>query len=256
MASLIQRLAVLAKQTFGRLRVNNVSQEHFTQLKALIAQATKYDVCLDPSLVADESLFTVSGGKTPVTYVHIWEDDAFSVGIFILKNGARLPLHDHPGMYGLCKVIHGKASIRSYSLTEAGDSDLPLEIEKKLSKWQKQLMKAVNVHQNTVLDSSCAPCVLTPTEGNYHEIAAVNGPAAFLDILAPPYDHNGGRECHYYSELLMPRRDPAASDTVTVTDKPQVKWLIEIPQPHDFWCDSAEYIGPQISFTNDESTSV
>ena len=51
-------------------------------------------------------------------------------------------------------------------------------------------------------NSADNPIYLHPREENLHEIATVEGPAAFLDILSPPYgpDHRTGteRECHYY----------------------------------------------------------
>lgn len=33
-----------------------------------------------------------------MTYHHILENDAFSLGIFCLPQGTGIPLHDHPGM--------------------------------------------------------------------------------------------------------------------------------------------------------------
>ena len=35
-------------------------------------------------------------------------------------------------------------------------------------------------------DSTC--CILSPDKSNIHKIESVGGPAAFLDILAPPYN--------------------------------------------------------------------
>ena len=35
-------------------------------------------------------------------------------------------------------------------------------------------------------ESSC--CILSPLQSNIHKIESVDGPAAFLDILAPPYN--------------------------------------------------------------------
>ena len=35
-------------------------------------------------------------------------------------------------------------------------------------------------------ESGC--CLLSPAESNIHKIESVGGPAAFLDILAPPYN--------------------------------------------------------------------
>ncbi|CAB1449342.1 unnamed protein product [Pleuronectes platessa] len=36
----------------------------------------------------------------PVTYMHICETEVFSMGVFLLRPGASMPLHDHPDMNG------------------------------------------------------------------------------------------------------------------------------------------------------------
>ena len=37
----------------------------------------------------------------PVSYINIYESKYFTVGVFILRNGVSIPLHDHPGMHGI-----------------------------------------------------------------------------------------------------------------------------------------------------------
>ena len=51
----------------------------------------------------------------PVTYIGIYEDRDISVGIFIIRRGCRIPLHNHPGMYGILKVVHGCVDVSSYT---------------------------------------------------------------------------------------------------------------------------------------------
>ena len=53
--------------------------------------------------------------NTPVTYIGIYEDRDISVGIFIIRRGCRIPLHNHPGMYGVIKVVHGKVDVATYT---------------------------------------------------------------------------------------------------------------------------------------------
>ena len=56
------------------------------------------------------------------------------------------------------------------------------------------------------------PCLLSPSESNIHKIESVGGPAAFLDILAPPYniepdpytEDQEERDCHYFRVLSEP----------------------------------------------------
>jgi cysteamine dioxygenase len=50
-----------------------------------------------------------------VTYIGIYEDRDISVGIFIIGRGCRIPLHNHPGMHGVLKVVHGQIDVASYT---------------------------------------------------------------------------------------------------------------------------------------------
>ena len=50
-----------------------------------------------------------------MTYIGIYEDRDISVGIFIIGRGCRIPLHNHPGMHGVLKVVHGQIDVASYT---------------------------------------------------------------------------------------------------------------------------------------------
>jgi predicted metal-dependent enzyme (double-stranded beta helix superfamily) len=43
----------------------------------------------------------------------------YNVCVFLLRPNYRIPLHDHPGMHGLMKVLFGKMSLQSYSPLES-----------------------------------------------------------------------------------------------------------------------------------------
>lgn len=53
--------------------------------------------------------------RAPVTYIEVYEDQNVSIGVFVLRDGAKIPLHDHPYMYGVLKVIYGKVKVQSYT---------------------------------------------------------------------------------------------------------------------------------------------
>ena len=40
----------------------------------------------------------------PVTFINVYESNIFTLGIFIIRKGNSLPLHDHPGMFGVWYV--------------------------------------------------------------------------------------------------------------------------------------------------------
>lgn len=265
MASMIEAVKRQALITFSSKLSSLAFEENLTKLKLLASKLTSADVKLDKSLLhsaESDSECKDSWSRNrlaPVTYIEIFENTVITIGIFVLKSGARLPLHDHPLMYGVLKVIHGNVHILSYSPvssrvvlreSDGGSSDGPeLELENSYgddmlspcdieltssSLYRQVSLLAVKEPEMLVCDKDEA-CILCPRQGNIHEIRSVDGPAAFIDILAPPYDTNipgvGPRPCRYFKD-------------VTHSEDSSVKKLVRIPSPADYWSDSAPYQGP------------
>ncbi|XP_042220413.1 2-aminoethanethiol dioxygenase-like isoform X2 [Homarus americanus] len=117
MTSLIQNIGRLAVRTFRRdpKLPAGAFTSHYEQLYNLLNAVTTQDINLDLGLLHDHGAFTASKDGAPVTYMQLYENSDVTICVFILKNGVRLPLHDHPGMYGLLKVVHGAVSVQSYS---------------------------------------------------------------------------------------------------------------------------------------------
>ncbi|XP_023712086.1 2-aminoethanethiol dioxygenase [Cryptotermes secundus] len=245
MASLVERVVRQALRTFSQKQTTNVIfEENFAKLKALADQLTAADVNLNiHSLQATES----GGCKPPVIYISVYEDSHVTVGIFIVKSGEKLPLHDHPHMYGILKVIAGTVKIQSYTtISNSSDIDSPSAGGRRLfpyTRTKTQIQCAIKMPEVIVNENNGA-CFLTPTERNLHEIYSVGAAAAFLDILSPPYDTSefGERSCHYFKELNNETPEP-------VTNKAR---LIRIPSPAEYWNDVAVYEGPKISFANEQ----
>lgn len=238
MATLIQRVAQHAYRTFARdLKdtSDSVFQENVALLGSLLSRVTAKDVNFDRNLVLNEQPVSLEAGVAPVTYVHLWDGDIYSMGIFVLKSGARLPLHDHPGMFGLCRVIYGSVKVRSYSQVQ----DVHPRGNEKFRRLRElgKLIEAVK-HVDRVVSEDDSCVVLTPSEGNIHEITAESGPAAFIDILAPPYDErHGARRCHYFRDR----------GSLAGGQDERLVVLEQVSQPVDYWCDSAFYLGPTIN---------
>lgn len=185
-------------------------------------------------------------GKAPVSCIEIYEDDNVSMGIFILKPNGKLPLHNHPQMHGLIKVIAGKVKIVSYSL----NTEKTKEIDQKglqdnpdampLKPKSRYNIVTAELSEITVADANSPACTLEPDFKNLHEIQSLEGPAAFVDILAPPYDYPvpefGERQCSYYSKLSQ------VSSSIFR--------LQEIRSPAWYWTDSYPYTGPDLYEAN------
>ena len=53
--------------------------------------------------------------KAPVTYIPVSENKDVSMGIFIIREGQGIPLHDHPHMHGIIKCLKGNLKITSFT---------------------------------------------------------------------------------------------------------------------------------------------
>lgn len=214
-----------AKTTFS-------SKEFFYQnleiLKACLDKTSAEDVNLHPQFLTKE--LWQRPNKAPVTYVDIYEDYNVTIGIFILKPNMRLPLHNHPHMHGLIKVLGGTLKITSYSINT--------ERTQQMDRAPSGPHYVTAERSGEVLagtQSDC--CILDPENKNLHEIESIGGPAAFIDILGPPYETvipgNGVRKCSYYRVI----RELS----------PGVVRLQEVGSPNWYWTDSFPYTGPELA---------
>jgi len=131
------------------------------------------------------------------TFIEVENNHVMTAVIIILPPGEHLPLHDHPNMIGLIKVLHGQVRVTTYN---------------KVGPSVGGIQHAIKTQDN-VCSRLTYPQILTPQANNIHAIAyagsgsnnaAAEGGAEnhrdfadFLDILSPPYDGTIG--CHYYS---------------------------------------------------------
>lgn len=247
-SSLINRVLKQAMVTFSQCKsrgtANVIGDQKFVlglaEVKRLTSSITSEDVYFEPTLVLE------SGGKTPVTYISVIENQTVTIGVFVLRNeGYTMPLHDHPSMYGFIKVIFGRIRVRSYSEIKDNASAKTVGISDKRRIVKVEMLEEFEASQNS------PAAMLTPKEGNFHSITSIGGPAAFLDLLSPPYDYRTGqRICRYYSEMepseVIPHGDGDKLST-------SYRFLIEIDEPDDFQCDSFEYRGPKLSFSSKPS---
>ncbi|XP_067408685.1 2-aminoethanethiol dioxygenase [Emydura macquarii macquarii] len=232
MASLIQRVAQQARITFRGPAPGPGFGENLHRLQQLLNEVRAEDLHLaprGPAAVPGAGCSRAGAGAgavPPVSYMHICETESFSMGVFLLRSGACIPLHDHPGMNGMLKVLYGSLRIACLD---------PLPPAAPPGARRRALLRSRQLYT-----PASPPCLLSPHTDNLHQIDAVDGPAAFLDILAPPYDPEHGRDCHYYRLLEA----PAAADPHAL---PREVWLLETPQAPDFWCGGEPYPGPKVS---------
>lgn len=176
---------------------------------------------------------------TIVRYVHVSEvPDKYSVGIFIFPPNACIPLHDHPHMCVLSRVLYGDLERTSLDLMreqedQQQDSSWFPRWENK-SKQRRPHHGARRAYLNG-LDHLQAPDVtaLYPYEGQLHEFRAGPNGAAVLDVLLPPYDEDHDRDCTFYQI----REDSPSSPS----NETRPCWIVPTAQPEDFHCLSGRY---------------
>ena len=73
--------------------------------------------------------------SAPVTYVEVLEHPDVSVGIFTVKKGCSIPLHNHPSMFGIIKCLRGRMDLTSFTaLDEAAARKVELPAQFKNAK--------------------------------------------------------------------------------------------------------------------------
>ncbi|XP_049614377.1 2-aminoethanethiol (cysteamine) dioxygenase a [Syngnathus scovelli] len=248
---LIQKIAKQAFTTFKGLKCSangdsKVFAEKQAKLISLVTAIRATDLKISPQKNKPTS-GTSEPDSPPVTYMHICETDVFSMGVFLLRTGASIPLHDHPGMNGMLKVLYGKVNVSCFDKLESGQT-APPRFETPVTPFQNASLRRSLLRSVAEYSENSGPCLLTPLRDNLHQIDAVDGPTAFLDILAPPYDPDDGRDCHYY-KVLKTVADPdiAVMENQGLQEEEKEMWLLEIPQPEDFWCGGEPYPGPVVS---------
>lgn len=114
-----------------------------------------------------------------VKYLPVKEEPGlWTCGCFAIPAFGKIPLHDHPEMIGVIRVLEGSVEIDSFD-TCHNDS------------------YHTHYRGSTKFDAPSTVC-LGSTMSNIHRIKAGASGALFLDILMPDYDDDNGRKCNFY----------------------------------------------------------
>lgn len=247
--SLVQQIATKAFM-FVKSRAGRNSPD-FEELVNLVSKLTLKDVAYDPedTLIYQHHtniLASRADRYVPVVYTEIYEDETMNLSIFGLREHAEIPLHDHPSMHGVLKVLYGKVNLSSY--TKTNKVSLPKDasvvrnlFQQRLSRWENYEIFPTIVNSEKILTPEDPPIVLCPKDNNIHKVTVVDGPAAFFDLLTPPY-YPPIRDCHYY-KILDPK-DP--TKVSTALDQYKIAWLLQIPPPIEYMCDAYPYDGDRV----------
>ena len=120
----IQKILKLAHKTYSSPNLpENVVKSNHQRLIGLISNLKASDVNFDQSEVDQKVLVAA-----PCAYTRLFENQFFNLCMFSIRPGARLPLHNHPGMNGFLRVIAGKVVIKNFDLLPANFEEPPKKI--------------------------------------------------------------------------------------------------------------------------------
>jgi predicted metal-dependent enzyme (double-stranded beta helix superfamily) len=192
-----------------------------------------------------------------IRYLHLAEkSEHYSIGIFVFPPHAVIPLHNHPGMTVLSRVLYGNLKVKTYDIIPDGNNAEQQNGNSWLPNFVSRVFRDNQNHQNNAVPkgaihayanklkelSSPQITELYPEEGNVHEFTAGRNGAAVLDVLVPPYDADNERDCTFYQEDVYLDTPSDNSGTNYQFDSTRRRcWLVPVKQPEWFYCIKGEY---------------
>lgn len=255
MCTVVQNICRLAHGAFSNLPLKPDLEKNLRKVLTQFSKVTLGDLYLNLNDLAGHNSYA------PVSFTSVFENDIFSFTVFGFRRSTSvIPLHDHPGMHGFIKCLHGRLSIKSYNIINGDTYTIPAEIYSKIIPNKRhdigndmvlidnpQFSKSIFVFPHTVAsvfvgetittNDDNEVCSLTPNSRNIHEIRPVgNQMTVMADLITPPYT---AHTKYYYYKLIGTTVDSETEQSIT--------WLLRDVDPDSFFCDTIPYLGPRIS---------
>eukprot|EP01059_Diplonema_ambulator_P035772 TRINITY_DN857_c0_g1_i2.p1 TRINITY_DN857_c0_g1~~TRINITY_DN857_c0_g1_i2.p1 ORF type:complete len:252 (+),score=41.27 TRINITY_DN857_c0_g1_i2:213-968(+) len=131
------------------------------------------------------------------------QSEDFTLCYFFIPPGKKLPLHDHPGMEIIQKVVFGSVRVRGFDWVDTRHPN-----PQDLSPDHNTEGLAYEVYNQTFTQDSPVTRIHPNQGGILHEISAEGTEiAGFLDFIAPPYSPLT-RDCTYYTATPVESATP------------------------------------------------
>lgn len=241
----VQKLYETCKEVFSSCGAGIIPPPGDVEKLASVLNSMKLeDVGLNPEM----SCFrTEAPDEAPkITYLHLYECEKFSIGIFCLPPSGVIPLHNHPGMTVFSKLLFGSMHIKSYDwAVDSPCNPCNPSANVNPSQIQHPGVQLAKVKVDADFTAPCNSSILYPAAGgNMHRFTALTA-CAVLDVLGPPYSDPEGRDCTYYFDFPFTN---FSVDGVSVPEEERegYAWLQEREKLEDFAVVGAVYNGPMI----------
>ncbi|XP_010261985.1 PREDICTED: plant cysteine oxidase 3 [Nelumbo nucifera] len=245
--SSVQAIYDLCKKTFTSSGIP-ASPQSIQKLSSLLDKIGPSDAGLKEDNTEDDRGHGVFGlnhydravrWTQPITYLDIYQSDSFTMCIFCLPTSSVIPLHDHPGMTVLSKVLYGSMHVKAYDWVE------PAYVLKSRGPGYPPVRLA-KLTVDKVITAPCGTSILYPKSGgNLHCFTGVT-PCAVFDILTPPYQEAAGRKCTYYHDYPFSSFSMENGFRISDGKEEEYAWLEEMDTPNDLYMRQGEYKGPAI----------
>ncbi|XAR65453.1 Cysteamine dioxygenase [Bertholletia excelsa] len=245
MPNIVQELYETCSEVFAEAKAGYVPpSDDIQRLRLVLDNIKPEDINVAPTMPYFNGAHEHAEAPTPVTYIHIYDCEKFSIGIFCLPPSGTIPLHNHPGMTVFSKVLFGSMHIKSYDWvtdTTSPDNDHMNNIRRS----QEPHHQLAKVCVDADFTAPCETSILYPAAGgNMHCFTALTA-CAVLDVLGPPYSDAEGRDCTYFDDSS--RVFPSELSAEEGREGNDYAWLKETKKPESFVLLGAMYDGPRIS---------
>ncbi|KAG7017714.1 Plant cysteine oxidase 2 [Cucurbita argyrosperma subsp. argyrosperma] len=242
----VQKLYETCNEVFASGGIGIVPPfEDIERVRDVLDKMEPVDVGLSPEM---PYFRTTAGRRTPpITYLHLYESNKFSMGIFCLPPSGVIPLHNHPGMTVFSKLLFGTMHIKAYDWVDGGAvNGTSTRDNVSRGRAPSRSIRLAKVKVDADFTAPCDSSILYPADGgNMHCFTAVTA-CAVLDVLGPPYSDRDGRHCSYYLDHPFTKFSVEEGVSVPEADRERYAWLEEREQPKDLAAVGAVYKGPKI----------